>query len=78
MRQAVLSFMNTWTARPHDLRCLSGFYSSMNSGVADQVATYTAPGYVRPDYLDFARWDNVATQAEVEPLLQKLPVIGNK
>ena len=25
-----------------------------------------------------ARWDNVTTKAEVEPLLQKLPVIGKQ
>jgi hypothetical protein len=29
--------------------------------VADQVAAYGKPGYVRPDYLDFARWDMVPT-----------------
>ena len=60
-RAGVLAFMSAWTAQLHDLGYLSGFYSSMGSGVADQVANYAAPGYVRPDYLDFARWDNVAT-----------------
>jgi hypothetical protein len=60
-RAGVLAFMSAWTARLHDLGYLSGFYSSLGSGVADQVANYAAPGYVRPDYLDFARWDNVAT-----------------
>ena len=57
----VLAFMNMWTARLHDLGYLSGFYSSMGSGGADQVANYAAPGYVRPDYIDFARWDLTAT-----------------
>jgi hypothetical protein len=60
-RAGVLGFMGAWTARLHDLGYLSGFYSSMGSGVADQVANYAAPGYVRPDYLDFARWDRAAT-----------------
>ncbi|MEV0153387.1 glycoside hydrolase domain-containing protein [Micromonospora sp. NPDC050686] len=60
-RTAVLSFMSAWTARLHDLGYLSGFYSSMASGVADQVAAYDQPGYARPDFLDFARWDGVAT-----------------
>jgi len=60
-RAGVLSFMSAWTARLHDLGYLSGFYSSMSSGVADQVANYSAAGYVRPDYLDFARWDQVVT-----------------
>lgn len=63
-RGAVLAFMSGWTARLHDLSYLSGFYSSMASGVADQVAAYATPGYVRPDYLDFARWDGVATVSD--------------
>jgi len=60
-RSAVLAFMNAWTTRLHDLGYLSGFYSSMASGVADQVSAYSSPTYAHPDYLDFARWDNVAT-----------------
>lgn len=63
-RSAVLAFMSAWTARLHDLGYLSGFYSSMTSGVADQVAAYNTPGYVHPDYLDFARWDGFATVSE--------------
>lgn len=58
---AVTTFMSAWTAELHDLGYLSGFYSSMARGVADQVAAYGTAGYVRPDYLDFARWDGVAT-----------------
>ena len=60
-RTGVLNFMSAWTARLHDYGYVSGFYGSMGSGVADQVANYSAPGYVRPDFLDFARWDQVAT-----------------
>jgi hypothetical protein len=60
-RAGVLAFMSAWTARLHDYGYASGFYSSMASGMADQVANYNAPGYVRPDFVDFARWDNVAT-----------------
>ena len=60
-RQGVLAFIAAWTARLHDLGYLSGFYSSMGSGGADQVASYPAPGYVRPDYIDFARWDLTPT-----------------
>ncbi|GIF01750.1 hypothetical protein Ari01nite_92140 [Paractinoplanes rishiriensis] len=63
-RAGVLAFMSAWTARLHDLGYLSGFYSSMGSGVADQVANYNTAGYVRPDYLDFARWDGVATVSD--------------
>ncbi|MEU4428751.1 glycoside hydrolase domain-containing protein [Actinoplanes sp. NPDC024001] len=60
-RAGVLAFMGAWTARLHDLSYFSGFYGSMASGVADQVAQYAVAGYARPDYLDFARWDGVAT-----------------
>jgi hypothetical protein len=60
-RAGVLAFLGAWTARLHDLGYLSGFYGSMASGVADQVAQYNTIGYARPDHLDFARWDGVAT-----------------
>lgn len=60
-RSAVLAFQSAWTARLHDLGFLSGFYSSLASGVADQVAVYNSAAWVRPDYLWFARYDGVAT-----------------
>lgn len=60
-RTAVLTFQSAWTARLHDLGFLSGFYSSLSSGVADQVAVYGSTSYVRPDYLWFARYDGIAT-----------------
>lgn len=58
-RAGVLAFLSAWTARLHDQSFASGFYSSMGSGVADQVANYNKAGYVRPDYLDFAWPDGV-------------------
>jgi hypothetical protein len=63
-RNGVLAFMKGWTARLHDHGYFSGFYSSVTSGVADQVAVYNKAGYVRPDYMDFARWDQVVTTAD--------------
>jgi glycoside hydrolase-like protein/VCBS repeat protein len=63
-RAGVLAFLSAWTAKLHDLGYLSGFYSSMSSGVAHQVAAYSTAGYVRPDYLDFARWDLAETVAD--------------
>jgi hypothetical protein len=60
-RAGVLAFISAWTARLHDHGYFSGFYSSMASGMADQIANYNAAGYVRPDYIDFARWDQVPT-----------------
>jgi Domain of unknown function (DUF1906)/FG-GAP-like repeat len=64
-RAGVLAFIGAWTARLHDHGYLSGFYSSMSSGVADQVANYAVAGYAHPDYIDFARWDNIATVGDV-------------
>jgi len=64
-RAGVLAFVSAWTAKLHDLGYLSGFYSSMSSGGADQVANYAAAGYVRPDFIDFARWDSVSTLTDV-------------
>lgn len=60
-RAGVLAFISGWTARLHDQGYLSGFYSSMGSGMADQITNYNTAGYVRPDYIDFARWDQVST-----------------
>jgi hypothetical protein len=57
----VLAFMSGWTIALHELGYASGYYSSMGSGVADMVTNYTKVGYVRPDYVDFARWDSVVT-----------------
>jgi hypothetical protein len=60
-RTGVLQFMSAWSERLHDFGYFSGYYSSAASGIADQVAVYHQPGYVRPDYVDFARWDQVVT-----------------
>ena len=57
---AVLTYQSQWTARLHDRGFLSGFYSSLGSGVRDQVAVYASTDYVRPDYVWFARYDGVA------------------
>lgn len=54
----VLAFMHGWTTTLHDNGYASGLYSSTGSGVADQVASYSRLGYARPDYIDFATWDN--------------------
>jgi hypothetical protein len=61
---AVNTFISAWTARLHDHGYFSGFYSSMARGVADQVAAYNNPLYVRPDYVHFARWDTVGTVSD--------------
>lgn len=63
-REGVLAFMNAWTNRLHDYGYFSGYYSSAASGIADMVAVYNRPWYVRPDYIDFARWDQVVTVSD--------------
>lgn len=63
-RKAVLAFLSAWTAKLHDLSYLSGVYSETTSGVPDLVATYRTAGFVAPDYIDFARWDNNATVSD--------------
>src|SRR5664280_1873421 len=61
---AVLTYQSQWTQRLHEDGYLSGFYSSLGSGVRDQVAAYDSTSYVRPDYLWFARHDGVATVSD--------------
>ncbi|GAA0536077.1 hypothetical protein GCM10010172_16780 [Paractinoplanes ferrugineus] len=58
-RSGVMNFMNGWSSRLHNGGYFSGYYSSVSSGIADQIAYYNVPGYVKPDYIDFARWDSV-------------------
>ncbi|GIM93889.1 glycoside hydrolase domain-containing protein [Paractinoplanes toevensis] len=65
-RAGILSFLNGWTVRLHELGYLSGFYSSVSSGIADQIAVYNTSGYARPDYIDFARWDQVVTTTDAK------------
>jgi hypothetical protein len=60
----VLAFMSAWTIRVHESGYASGFYSSLGSGIKDQVTNYFTPGYVRPDYVDFASWDLTAQVAD--------------
>jgi Domain of unknown function (DUF1906)/FG-GAP-like repeat len=61
---AVLTYQSEWTQRLHALGFFSGFYSSLGSGVRDQVAVYDSTGYVRPDYLWFARYDGIPTVSD--------------
>ncbi|MFC4018631.1 DUF1906 domain-containing protein [Micromonospora sp. GCM10011542] len=63
--EAVNSFVSAWSNRLHDQRFRSGFYTKVTSaGLRDQVAAYSRPGHVRPDVIDFARWDSVQTVSD--------------
>ena len=63
--KAVLDFLSAWTIKLHDLNYLSGVYGDMSAAITDVVAAHDDPGFVPPDYVDFARWDNVATLTDV-------------
>lgn len=63
-RAAILTHQSVFSGRVHELGFLSGFYSSLGSGIRDQVAVYNSTSFVRPDYLWFARYDGVATVSD--------------
>jgi hypothetical protein len=57
---AVLAFLEAWTTELHANGYASGVYSSDASGIADLVAQ-AATGYVEPDELWIANWNNQQT-----------------
>jgi hypothetical protein len=57
---ATLAFLEAWTKKLHVLGYLSGVYSSTGSGIAD-LGDEVGTGYVLPDYLWFANWNNSKT-----------------
>ncbi|HEY2479321.1 MAG TPA: DUF1906 domain-containing protein [Solirubrobacterales bacterium] len=54
---AVLTFLEAWTGKLHELGFQSGVYSSGNSGIAD-LAHQVGTGYALPDDLWIADWNN--------------------
>jgi glycoside hydrolase-like protein len=60
---AVLAFLEAWTTQLHVSGYLSGVYSSDASGIADLVAE-DGTGYVEPDELWIANWNNQQTTAD--------------
>ncbi|MBD0669388.1 hypothetical protein BU198_01325 [Streptomyces sp. CBMA156] len=58
--QAVVDFTLGWTAGLHAAGYRSGFYSSLDSGIADLAAAARAGGSPMPDALWYARWDGKA------------------
>ncbi|MFD8757192.1 glycoside hydrolase domain-containing protein [Kitasatospora sp. NPDC059577] len=59
--RAVVDFTAGWTRALHEAGYRSGFYSSMNSGVADIVAAAQDGRTPLPDALWYARWDGKAS-----------------
>ncbi|HEX3978371.1 MAG TPA: DUF1906 domain-containing protein [Solirubrobacteraceae bacterium] len=60
---AVLAFLEAWTNELHASGYLSGVYSSDASGIADLVAE-DGTGYVEPDELWIANWNNQQTTVD--------------
>jgi hypothetical protein len=55
--KAVLTFLEAWTNKLHELGFVSGVYSSSGSGIADLAAAY-GTGYSSPDNIWIANWNN--------------------
>jgi hypothetical protein len=59
----VRAFLSAWTTRLHASGYVSGVYSSSNSGIADLAAVY-GTGFVEPDDLWIANWNNTASTSD--------------
>lgn len=55
--KAVLTFLEAWTVKLHQLGYVSGVYSSSGSGIAD-LADQVGTTYALPDDLWIANWNN--------------------
>ncbi|HEY6525167.1 MAG TPA: DUF1906 domain-containing protein [Solirubrobacteraceae bacterium] len=60
---AVLAFLEAWTTGLHSGGYLSGVYSSDASGISDLVSQ-SGTGYVEPDELWIANWNNQQSTAD--------------
>jgi hypothetical protein len=60
---SVLAFLEAWTEQLHTSGYLSGVYSSDASGIAD-LAAEAGTGYVEPDDIWIAAYDNQASTAD--------------
>ncbi|MFB7905319.1 DUF1906 domain-containing protein [Kitasatospora sp. NPDC056076] len=66
--RAVVEFTLGWTQALHAAGYRSGFYSSLDSGVADLAAAARAGSAPLPDAVWYARWDDHADTASSGPL----------
>ncbi|WP_371480569.1 DUF1906 domain-containing protein [Kitasatospora sp. NBC_00315] len=65
--QAVVDFTLGWTQALHAAGYRSGFYSSLDSGVADLAAAARAGSSPLPDALWYAQWDDHPTTDTAAP-----------
>ncbi|MFF7453047.1 DUF1906 domain-containing protein [Kitasatospora sp. NPDC008115] len=70
--QAVVDFTVGWTQALHAAGYRSGFYSSLDSGIADLAAAARAGSSPLPDVLWYARWDDRADTTGGGPLTAEL------
>ncbi|HEY2772333.1 MAG TPA: DUF1906 domain-containing protein [Solirubrobacteraceae bacterium] len=61
--KSVLAFLSAWTSKLHALGYVSGVYSSGDSGIAD-LAAEQGTGYLEPDDIWTARWNNQQNTAD--------------
>lgn len=61
-RESALAFLSAWTNKLHDLKYVSGVYSSAGSGIKmlDDVRVERPDAYTLPDMIWIARWDGKA------------------
>ncbi|MFJ3787725.1 DUF1906 domain-containing protein [Kitasatospora sp. NPDC090091] len=70
--QAVVDFALGWTQGLHGAGFRAGFYSSLDSGIADLAAAARAGSSPLPDTLWYARWNDHADTAAEGPLTPDL------
>jgi hypothetical protein len=61
-RESALAFLSAWTRQLHDLKYVSGVYSSAGSGIRslDDARVHRPNAFDLPDRIWIARWDGVA------------------
>jgi hypothetical protein len=64
--RAVLTFLEAWTEKLHELGYVSGVYSSSGSGIADLADQY-GTAYSSPDDIWIANWNNA--QNTIDPVV---------
>jgi hypothetical protein len=62
--RTVMSFISAWTAGLHRLGYKSGAYGSTSSLMLDMSASATSAGFVAPDNVWFANWNQLQTTSD--------------
>jgi hypothetical protein len=62
--QTVMSFISAWSSELHRLGYTSGAYGATASLMVDLSASATSPGFVAPDNVWFAHWNQLQTTSD--------------